>query len=317
MNAITQAATPDEIIEQVVVSGDLAKLTPAQRVNYSNRVCNSMGLNPLTRPFDYITLNNKLTLYAKRDAADQLRKLHGVSVQIVSRERIEDVFTVTAHATMPDGRSDESIGAVALGTLKGEALANALMKAETKAKRRVTLSIVGLGWLDETEIETIRDARPVMVDASTGEIIASGNGKQAQPEPTQPAQDTDPLIAKWLAEAKNFTHAPRPVNGQWGAVQGIIIGIVMSDDNRHRFYSLLFGREITSADELSNAEAAWLHAFVKPWQDKSVDKSWHAAAAAEQAIIGFMQRHPAYINPAPDFPTAADLHPESAHLEPA
>jgi hypothetical protein len=32
------------------------------------------------------------------------------------------------------------------------------MKAETKAKRRVTLSISGLGFLDESEIETIKDA---------------------------------------------------------------------------------------------------------------------------------------------------------------
>jgi hypothetical protein len=43
--------------------------------------------------------------------------------------------------------------------LKGDALANALMKAETKAKRRVTLSLAGLGWLDETEIASIPDVR--------------------------------------------------------------------------------------------------------------------------------------------------------------
>ena len=40
------------------------------------------------------------------------------------------------------------------------ALANAIMKTETKAKRRATLSICGLGFLDESEIETIpRTAR--------------------------------------------------------------------------------------------------------------------------------------------------------------
>jgi hypothetical protein len=49
--------------------------------------------------------------------------------------------------------------------LKGDALANALMKAETKAKRRVTLSIAGLGWLDETELETIPQVRPVTAPA--------------------------------------------------------------------------------------------------------------------------------------------------------
>jgi hypothetical protein len=38
---------------------------------------------------------------------------------------------------------------------------NALMKAVTKAKRRVTLSICGLGMLDETEVETIPDVEYV------------------------------------------------------------------------------------------------------------------------------------------------------------
>jgi hypothetical protein len=48
-----------------------------------------------------------------------------------------------------------------VGGLKGEALANAEMKAVTKAKRRLTLSICGLGWLDETEISTVPDAEVV------------------------------------------------------------------------------------------------------------------------------------------------------------
>jgi hypothetical protein len=70
-----------------------------------------------------------------------------------------DIYIVTARAKDRTGREDESTGAVPLGNLKGDALANALMKCETKAKRRVTLSIAGLGWLDETELDTIREAR--------------------------------------------------------------------------------------------------------------------------------------------------------------
>jgi len=157
---VHNAASPGEIMESVIVRGDLAKLQPEERAKYYSTVCQSIGLNPLTKPFEYITLNGKLTLYARKDATDQLRSLRGVSVVIVSRERVEDVYVVTARATTSDGRSDESIGAVAIGNAKGEALANALMKAETKAKRRVTLSICGLGMLDETEVETIPGAQP-------------------------------------------------------------------------------------------------------------------------------------------------------------
>lgn len=148
-------AVAPEVLEQVAVSGDLSGLTAAQRLAYYQAVCRSLGLNPLTKPFEYLTLNGKLRLYALRDCADQLRRLHGISIYITSRERMSDLYIVTARAKDRTGREDESTGAVALGTLKGDALANALMKCETKAKRRVTLSLAGLGWLDETELTTI------------------------------------------------------------------------------------------------------------------------------------------------------------------
>lgn len=163
--------TPDgALIERVVALGDLDGLKPMERTAYYTKVCQSLGLNPFTQPFAFIRLNGKLTLYAKRDTTDQLRKLHSISVRIVSRERTDDLYIVTAQATTPDGRSDESIGAVTIAGQKGETLSNSLMKAETKAKRRVTLSICGLGWLDETEVQDVRSAKPVTVTAD-GEIV--------------------------------------------------------------------------------------------------------------------------------------------------
>jgi hypothetical protein len=108
---------------------------------------------------EYLWLNGKLRLYALQDCTDQLRRLHGISIYITNRERLGDIYIVTARAKDRTGREDESAGAVALDTLKGDALANALMKCETKAKRRVTLSLAGLGWLDETEIVTIPGVR--------------------------------------------------------------------------------------------------------------------------------------------------------------
>lgn len=141
--------------EAALVMGDLSKLTTEERMSYYKNVCESVGLNPLTRPFDYLVLNGKTVLYAKRDCTDQLRKIHSVSVQIVSRETIEGILVVTAKAMDKTGRVDESTGAVSIAGLRGDPLANAFMKAETKAKRRVTLSLCGLGMLDETEIETI------------------------------------------------------------------------------------------------------------------------------------------------------------------
>lgn len=119
-----------------------------------------MGLNPLTRPFDYIPLKGKLTLYAKKDATEQLRKLHGVSITKLEFSTDNGVFTVVAHAQDSKGKIDADMGAAYVGTLKGDDLINARLKAVTKAKRRVTLSIVGLGILDESEIDSIKDATP-------------------------------------------------------------------------------------------------------------------------------------------------------------
>jgi hypothetical protein len=167
------------LMERVIAYGDLAKLEPADRVAYYRLVCESLGLNWLTQPFLYLMLNNKLVLYATKGVTDQLRGRRHVNIEVVDRAQVGDMYVVTARATTPDGRRDEDIGAVDVAGLSGEKLANAYMKATTKAKRRVTLSIVGLGWLDESEVGSIAGARYVDVDME-GRI---GRDRPALPEP--------------------------------------------------------------------------------------------------------------------------------------
>jgi hypothetical protein len=149
-----QGAGASEIMEAVLLAGDLSKLTAQERTEYYLKTCASLGLNPLTRPFDYIRLSGREVLYAKRDCADQLRKINRLSLEIVDRKMNGDLLVVTVRARTPDGRTDEDMGVVSVKGLAGEALANAMLKATTKAKRRVTLSICGLGMLDETEVRS-------------------------------------------------------------------------------------------------------------------------------------------------------------------
>jgi hypothetical protein len=145
-------------IASLILKGDLKALSPEQKVQYYNAVCDRVGLDPVARPFAYMNLSGKEVLYCDKGGAEQLRKLHKVSLKITDRQKIEEVYVVTCEATMPDGRCDASTGAVAIAGLKGDSMANALMKAETKSKRRATLSILGLGMLDESELETIPQA---------------------------------------------------------------------------------------------------------------------------------------------------------------
>jgi hypothetical protein len=197
MNAV---ATRDSsaIIESVIVKGDLSKLTLAERSQYYVEVCKSVGLNPLTKPFEYITLNGKLTLYALRGCTDQLRSIHKVSVVELTETERDGVFIVTAKVQNGEGRTDMAKGAVTLGTLKGDALANALMKAETKAKRRATLSICGLGFLDETEIETIPPSAVKRTRAEIQDNAARKRQEMNERIPTELAQITS------LAELERY-----------------------------------------------------------------------------------------------------------------
>jgi len=163
-------------LERVLISGDLSGLSESQRLEYYRAVCESLGLNPLTRPFEYLRLNGRLVLYATRAAADQLRAIHGISILDVRIEQKDDLVIVTVRGRTRDGREDVEVGAVSVAGLRGDALANAQMKALTKAKRRLTLSLAGLGWLDESETETIpgaqRVSEPQPVTALTDEVHA-------------------------------------------------------------------------------------------------------------------------------------------------
>lgn len=190
------------IVAQVLLGGDLEKLNDAQRVAYATRICETLGLNALTQPFAFIRLNGKLVMYAKKDATEQLRKLHGVSITAVTSQRVDDVFVVTANAQDRTGRTDASTGAVAVGSLKGEALANALMKAETKAKRRVTLSICGLGILDETEVEPVREPEP----SYTVEAEPVREPPRRIPLPTGAFQIVEAKSAQWGGEVIVVDH---------------------------------------------------------------------------------------------------------------
>ncbi|EDO8641873.1 hypothetical protein GSX98_03455 [Campylobacter jejuni] len=145
--------------ELALVKGDLSKLSDVERASYVKNLCESLSLNMLTKPFEYIVLNGKLTLYANKSATDQLRQIRKVSITKTEVAQVGDIYMVTAYAATPDGRTDCDTGALNIKNLGGDNLANAIMKAITKAKRRATLSICGLGMLDESELETIKEKR--------------------------------------------------------------------------------------------------------------------------------------------------------------
>ncbi len=212
-----------ELMERVVIGGDLAKLTPSQRMTYYTRLCASLRLNPLTQPFKYIVLQNRLTLYATKDATEQLRASRGVSIT-----RLETIFedaaglcTVTAYGKDRTGREDVEVGVVNVKNIAAEALANARMKATTKAKRRLTLSLCGLGILDESEIEGNFVAAEVTVDPETGEIQGEYPPRdplaetERGPDPDMPHPDAAHWLHKIGAGFELLKLGPEQIREKW------------------------------------------------------------------------------------------------------
>jgi hypothetical protein len=150
-----EAKLSQRVIDSIVLRGDLSALGPAERARYYVQMCEGLGLNPHAQPFAFLRLNGKEVLYATRGATDQLAAMYRINREIIDGPKVIDlagtklVYAV-CRATHPNGRVETAVATVPLTDP-----INVLMKAETKCKRRATLSILGLGLLDEMELETI------------------------------------------------------------------------------------------------------------------------------------------------------------------
>jgi hypothetical protein len=192
-------------LAHVLGTGDLAKLSDKQRVGHYLDVCQSLGLNPRTRPFDWIefydpqTKAKKLALYPNRSCAEQLRRQHQISVKVTRREMVGELFVVEVEGRTPNGRTGTASKYVPVTytdrdgkttRLSGNQLANAYMKAETGAFRRLTFSMVGMA--SPPDVEELSRARVVVVDG-TGRVLEA-------PSPEQKMLAENPAAARVIGE---------------------------------------------------------------------------------------------------------------------
>lgn len=138
---------------------DLEELSNEERAEYNARFCEHLGIPSNLGLLKYFYANNiegrrTLILYATRGATDIIRGNRGITVDSLDQVNGEGFVNFTARAHDASGRYEMATGAAGTTDLKGEKLANAIMSAQTKALRRVTLQFVGGGLLDESEIPT-------------------------------------------------------------------------------------------------------------------------------------------------------------------
>src|SRR5262245_57718212 len=97
MKEPSNALTPKPVFGQInaadalnLIQGDLEALPAEAKLAHLLQVCEAVGVNPLTKPFQYIRVyqdgKHRMILYATRDCADQLRKIHSINLTIASRD---------------------------------------------------------------------------------------------------------------------------------------------------------------------------------------------------------------------------------------
>lgn len=180
-----------------VLTGNTKNLNAEQRVSLVQGICEATGLDYRLSPFEFITFQGKEVLYARKNAADQLVRIHGIKLSIVGQETVDGIRVVTCAADAKDGRHTEDVGAVSVKGIAGDALANAMMKAVTKAKRRTVLSICGLSMLDESELETIPGAHlaaaPAPVEVRRVPEVVKDPPPASEPAPSPAPEPVDAI----------------------------------------------------------------------------------------------------------------------------
>ena len=261
MNQV-QVKPPQEVafsaIEQVLIQGNLNPLTVPQRIEYYNKVCQSIKLNPLTRPFEYLAFQGRLILYATKNCAEQLRMNFKIGITKIERCPLAEamktgVYWAIAYGVDPSGRTDEAMGVLSILGLKGVDLSNAIMKCETKAKRRLSLSMAGLSVIDESEIDHLKGARRVGEDYQSLRITPNDG------------------IA---IEDMRLTDPEYRIPHGWGDFGGLYLHEVPTDKLKDL-------HEVTSI-KIKKAEEA----------GKAVAKRWTEFVAAVDEYIGELENQP-------------------------
>lgn len=139
---------------------DLERLDADQKTRYYSDACEFLGIPAHLNLLAFIFMNVGDTgrhevLYAKKGATDFIRDSRGITT--VSLEPIKDfvagqVCFIAAGLQESTKRKEFAVGAASIEGLTGKALSDAIMTAQTRATRRMTLQFVGGGILDESEL---------------------------------------------------------------------------------------------------------------------------------------------------------------------
>jgi hypothetical protein len=179
---------------------NLNTATNEQLDEYRLKTASILKIDPFM--LDYIWMSDPETglknrvLYAKRGAAEILRQNLSISVESLVPSVTQDgLLSFMASGRDKTGRQEIAVGSAYLDGLKGDKKAHAVMTAQTRAVRRLTLQFVGGGILDETEVQ----AQSALQGAPAASEATLAGSPAVLPPPTvapsiAPGKDITPLV---------------------------------------------------------------------------------------------------------------------------
>jgi hypothetical protein len=137
---------------------DLDRLSKEELQQYYLDACAFHGVPPELNVLAFTYMDSgdgarRRVLYAKKGATDIIRERLGISVADLRKEIFNGTLTYTCFGKNKDGRFEIAVGASYIDGLTGRALEVAIMVAQTRAIRRMTLQFAGAGLIDETELQ--------------------------------------------------------------------------------------------------------------------------------------------------------------------
>jgi len=170
-----------------------------QRQQYVRNVCEHMGVPPelnlvMLTYLDEQDGPRRLVAYAKRGATEIIRNNRNINVTELTSKEIGGSIVFTATGKDNNGRQEMSTGSRYIKDLEGRQLDDAIMTAQTRAVRRMTLQFVGAGVLDESEVNP---SQPVALKNTNPSPIAPQPAVKANDEP---GKDITPEIKEAVRE---------------------------------------------------------------------------------------------------------------------
>ncbi len=209
---------------------DLDRLNDEQLRQYYLDACQFHGVPPELNVLAFTLMDSgdgarRRVLYAKKGATDIIRERLGISVVDLRKEVFNGTLTYTCLGKNAAGRTEIAVGASYIDGVIGRALEIAIMVAQTRAVRRMTLQFAGAGLLDETELQADSKTTDIKDVLSTPQPIARPNSA-----PGKDITQNPPIEGVSLQEISPTPAPGKRISDYLPVLKEIIAKTTFSDD---------------------------------------------------------------------------------------